>query len=766
MLSALAGCSNAAPEATTTVTFSISMSAVTEQPLPRYGSWDMAGCSTSPCSSGVSASGFSSADVTLLRVDVQDAATDKPIYVNFDLVLSDTGWTGTLPHLPKDKELAFIAHAYNSDSRALFSGSTNQTLTQDNETVGISLAPSNDGAVITLPRIKKILIPREFAFSQSGNISFFIEANVKEKVTYAISAAPDGGSFLPSNGSLTLQGSAGAFVSRYTPPTTVTTATEFTHEVRVTNEAGHSVITTFKTRVLPPETAAETTSASLHILFNPVINTLEAQRIPGTGNVIWRASVADDDPTDALLFQWRLTSNETITPAPIFTEQTNPTTLLNYTLGLRGMLTLEVSDSDRGKTTLNYLLPANQFPDVPHETGSSNSLNSIQAGQAHTCALFNNGSVRCWGLNSSGQLGYGHTQTIGDNEQPYTQDNIPLPDEAVQLATGGNHGCALTSSGNIHCWGNNQYGQLGLGHTHNIGDNEAITHQSYVNLGTRVLRIAAGQEHTCALLTTHKVRCWGRNQYGQLGYSHTQTIGDDEYLYNVNDVQAGGFVQDITVGGNHTCALLTTGKVRCWGYNDHGQLGHGHTRHIGDDEHPSTADDVRLDGLVLQISAGANHTCALLESGNVRCWGFNGYGQLGYGNPPPDNYNIGDNEVPASINVVRLKDQALQVSAGGNHTCALLSTGGIKCWGHNGNGQLGYGNVTQQDAPSSMPVDLGGITAYHVTTGATHTCALLSTGQASCWGLNSSGQLGYGHLVAIGDDESPTTAGELQLLAP
>jgi alpha-tubulin suppressor-like RCC1 family protein len=218
----------------------------------------------------------------------------------------------------------------------------------------------------------------------------------------------------------------------------------------------------------------------------------------------------------------------------------------------------------------------------------------------------------------------------------------------------------------------------------------------------------------------------------------------------------------ISAGFYHTCALLSGGTVRCWGYNDFGQLGYGHILAIGDNEHPSTVGTVSLGATALHLSAGAYHTCALLSTGGIRCWGANGNGQLGYGHTN----HIGDNELPTAMNEVGGFTNVLQVAAGGNHTCALLSTGGIRCWGYNLNGQLGLGNTSTQLAPPSTHVGLGGMTAYHLTAGGNHTCALLHTGKVSCWGLNGNGQLGYGHTNAIGDNELPVAAGSVRLLEP
>ncbi|MFP2908341.1 RCC1 domain-containing protein [Pyxidicoccus sp. 3LFB2] len=769
---AATGCTQApeAPEpedaATSSVTVLIAVDETSGEALPSGPS----AMSLRPGAGTVSALGFSFSDVTSIQVDVRDAPTGNPLFLNVDLAPTPTGWAGVLPALPQNRLLTFVARArgINVDADAgtadsvLFNGTTTVALTSAQETVGITLAPINDGATIDLPRIRKISIPGEFALGQSGNITFFVEATANRALTYSLTAAASGGSFQPASGSFTLASASGAFVVRYAPPLTVATTTEYTHELKVTNQEGHSVSTTFRTKVVPPDGSGGTpgNTPTVRVVFNPVINTLAASRTLGTNRVTWTAGVADDKPLDALTYAWSFAPNGTVTPAPAFTAQTNPTVLQGYTPTLDGTLTLVVTDGDDGKTTVKYLLAANQFPDQPGQTGGATDIVQLHAGDTHTCALLNDGSVRCWGNGGTGRLGYGNTDSVGDNELLSSRGAIPLTEKASQLAAGGAHTCALLSNGLVRCWGNNAFGQLGYGHVNHIGDTEPVLSETYVNLGTQATRIVAGGNHTCALLTTGRVRCWGRNNQGQLGYGHTNNVGDDEKPSSV-DVQVGAPVQDLVARGDQTCALLVSGKVRCWGANTYGQLGYSNGGNaIGDNEHPSSVGDLSLAGTVLQLAAGTNHTCALRDTGAVRCWGYNANGQVGNGttgstfNPTAYDVNLGAG------------NKAIQVTAGGEHTCALLGSGLIKCWGYNAQGQLGYGTVTQLLAPPSSHTGLNNIPAYFVTAGANHTCALLTNGKALCWGLGSNGQLGYGNTNTIGDDELPSTQDGIQLLLP
>lgn len=763
------GCTNTSPlppegtpaEGTASVTFRI---VFPEVPASGRGAAPRSGLSLMSRQAGtVEAQTFSYADVTRIQVDVKETASGAMIYRNFDLQFSAGAWTGTIPILPSNVELTFEARALNAAGQVIFVGSTNQTLTADEQTVRIVLAPINDGITTTLPRIVRILVPSQFYFDRRDIINFDVEANAGERLTYAITAAPGGGSFFPTRGNITLLSSSGTFVGQYVPPR-VSADTEFTHEVTVTNAAGHSVTVAFRTLVRQFD-GGDATDTRVRVLFNPVIQRLDGRRVTGTDNIIWTATVSDDGPASELSYEWSFTPDGSYDPAPTLTGQTNPTTLQNYTTDLRGELRLAVTDAQGGRTTLRYTMVRDQFPDNPVQPGTPNFLSSIRGGGNHTCVILNNTDVRCWGYNAYGQLGYANTLSIGDDEHPWSAGNVQIVGHAKQLALGYEHTCALLTNGFIRCWGRNGYGQLGYGTTEHIGDGEPVTSEGYVSLGSQAVKIAAGHSHTCAVTTGGNVRCWGYNGHGELGYGHTNTIGDDELVWTSGNVNVGGAVVDIAAGYNHTCALLSDGKVRCWGHNTYGQLGYGHTEQVGDNEAPASVTEVQVGGPAIQISAGGYNTCALLATGRLVCWGYNEYGQLGY----PDYYYwhyVGDNETPAQVGTIDVGDTVLQVAQGLVHTCALLSNGTVKCWGYGGHGRPGYGNGSTLIQPPAQTVDLGGASAYYLTAGDNHTCALLSTGKARCWGYGAYGQLGYANTFSYGDDELPSAAGDIQVLQP
>jgi alpha-tubulin suppressor-like RCC1 family protein len=379
----------------------------------------------------------------------------------------------------------------------------------------------------------------------------------------------------------------------------------------------------------------------------------------------------------------------------------------------------------------------------------------VVAGGRQTCVT-DDGRVRCWGAGQFGVLGYGNTNNIGDNEHPATAGDVPVGGEVEHLALGYYHTCALLDTGRVRCWGRNDNGQLGLGHTNNIGDNEPASAGGVVSLGGTATQIAAGTYHTCALLTSGQVRCWGDGQFGQLGYGNTNDIGDNELPFSAGVVSVGGTVTQIAAGSFHTCALLTTGSVRCWGSNWAGALGVGHTATIGDNELPSSVATITLGFVPTALAAGESHTCALAD-GRVKCWGYAAYGQLGYANEN----NIGDTELPSAVGFVNVGADALTLTAGGNQTCVLTDDYDVRCWGEGLWGPLGYGNqqdIGDNEHPAAAgTVSLGG-DVISVSAGYDHTCAVISSAEylVRCWGHNPAGVLGRGVLGDVGDNELPS----------
>ena len=428
------------------------------------------------------------------------------------------------------------------------------------------------------------------------------------------------------------------------------------------------------------------------------------------------------------------------------------------------------TDTTHGDTTGSESVCGNEAVEGNEECDDGNDVNgdgcqttctttlatAVATGLHHTCILLFDGSVRCWGASAGGKLGNGAMENLGDDG---SVSDVPLTDVGVAvraLALGDYHSCALLQTDNVRCWGQAANGALGYGNNEGIGDDESPSAAGDVPVGGVVRQISLGEIFSCARLEGGKIRCWGLNGDGQLGHANEMDVGDDETPASVGDIDLGGTAVSIAAGGSHVCAVMEMGKLRCWGHGDNGELGYGSFLDVGDDETPSDAGDIALVGAVVQVSAGHAHTCARLNSGAVKCWGAASNGVLGYGNTEA----IGDDETLQFLEDVSLGVEASFITSGLTHNCVLTAAGGIKCWGRGLEGQLGYGktqNVGDDELPDAVGlVDVGG-PAVSIAAGGNHTCALLVDGTLRCWGDGAYGVLGTGNTATIGDDEIPSS---------
>jgi alpha-tubulin suppressor-like RCC1 family protein len=319
---------------------------------------------------------------------------------------------------------------------------------------------------------------------------------------------------------------------------------------------------------------------------------------------------------------------------------------------------------------------------------------------AQTFALLDDGTVRGFGLNAAHELGLSHAQTVGDDETPSAAGSssvVPLGGAATTLAAGDGFACARLVDGRVQCWGRGDEGQLGRGVVPGFGS------PADVILGDTAVEIAVGAAHACARLTGGAVRCWGRDDAGQLGHGQAGHAGPTPAT--LTDVALGGTAVELAAGAGHTCARLSTGTIRCWGDGADGRLGYGSTQAIGDDETPAAAGDVALGAKAIQVAAGQRHTCALLEDGALRCWGDGSQAQLGL----PSSATIGDDELPidaAAIDLAGARAEAIFAGALADHTCAALDDGALRCWGRNDRGQVGLGYTSPSDPVEGPPGDL------------------------------------------------------------
>ncbi|MCW2966485.1 MAG: regulator of chromosome condensation, partial [Solirubrobacteraceae bacterium] len=290
----------------------------------------------------------------------------------------------------------------------------------------------------------------------------------------------------------------------------------------------------------------------------------------------------------------------------------------------------------------------------------------------------------------------------------------------ASLSLGDSHACALTKTGAVWCWGSNAAGELGDGTT-----KQRLVPVAVPALQSGVVSVSAGEDHSCAVTAAGAAKCWGGNSDGQLGDGTRQAS-----LAPVDVQGLGSGVAAISAADTYTCALTTAGAVKCWGYNDEGELGDGTTT--------TSLVPVDVTGLgsgVTAIGAGFLHMCALTQPGDVVCWGDNHEGELGDGTTT-------DRHSPVPVLGLAGGNTAI-----GGAGCALTSTGGAKCWGDNGDGALGDG--TRQ--PRGGAVDVRGLSSgvTAISAGLNHACAITAAGGVRCWGDGSFGALGNGKFDVV-----------------
>jgi alpha-tubulin suppressor-like RCC1 family protein len=341
--------------------------------------------------------------------------------------------------------------------------------------------------------------------------------------------------------------------------------------------------------------------------------------------------------------------------------------------------------------------------------GKPLDVTQISAGYSHTCAVTTSGGAMCWGSNIAGQLGTGSTAASAVPVQV-----AGLSTNVASISAGYLYTCALTTAGAVKCWGTNNYGQLGDG-----GTASSSVPVDVRGISSGASTVSAGIYHACALVSG-AAQCWGYNLYGQLG---NNTNSNSSVPVNVSGLTSG--VAQLKAGYYHSCAVTSAGAAKCWGYNNYGQLGNN-----GTTSSAVPSDVTGLSSGVASIVPGYYHSCAITSAGAAKCWGWNSAGQLG-------NASTTNSSVP--VPVTGLGSGTSQIATGYYHSCAVSSSG-LKCWGQNSYGQLGNGT-----ANSSVALSVLGLPgpAAGISVGRYHTCATSGT-KSLCWGYNNDGELGDG----------------------
>jgi alpha-tubulin suppressor-like RCC1 family protein len=388
--------------------------------------------------------------------------------------------------------------------------------------------------------------------------------------------------------------------------------------------------------------------------------------------------------------------------------------------------------------------------------GGLGAAGAVTAGGFHTCALVGT-STRCWGYNFFGQLG-GYAAS---NHRPVV---VTALSGATTVTAGTEFACALINADTTDkpvCWGSNTDGRLGAG----IGVTDTTVRVPVSGIASADA-IDAGNGHACALpATSGAPRCWGLGVNGQLGNGGTSSSSSPvavSGLTTATTISAGGALG--TAERGMTCARRTDGRASCWGRNADGQLGDNTTADrsspvtVQIDTDPDPGDVVLADLTnVTSVVTGGFHTCALISDTSVRCWGFNGSGQLG-DNTTTSRLVATRVQVDTDPDVDSPLLNVVALTAGAEHTCARMSDDTLKCWGENGSGQLGDGTTTDRHLPTTVPfytTATPGRTAKLLTAGDAHTCATDADGGMRCWGENGDGQLGDG---SISDSLTPVAA--------
>jgi len=381
----------------------------------------------------------------------------------------------------------------------------------------------------------------------------------------------------------------------------------------------------------------------------------------------------------------------------------------------------------------------------------------IATGRLHACALTMEGAVRCWGYSDHGQIGNGAISDLGV-AVPQPAQVTGLESGVQAISTYDDHTCAITASGGVKCWGADNFGQLGTG----IPYTDSRPQLSAVPVDAKglssVRQISVGALSACAVTESGALKCWGKNEAGLIGNGQRHIIGDldaPDFLPPTDVVGLGSGVTEVSVGYTHACAVINGGALKCWGDNSYGELGLGEEKTSAVFAEPQDVTAVGLN--VAHVAAGWNATCVVMKDGTARCFGSDEKGQLG------DGKSGTLRKVTEPVAVVGLTAVTYVARPGGDRTCAIAA-GAVKC--------MGFGRIGQGDDPnftSYVPVQSLDLTSGWTAVGVgglgdgnrSFNCALSDQGAVRCWGDNSGGMLGDGKGGVTGLEESTTAVSVL-----
>ncbi len=380
------------------------------------------------------------------------------------------------------------------------------------------------------------------------------------------------------------------------------------------------------------------------------------------------------------------------------------------------------------------------IPMMPIQVAQA-TVTAVGIGPTHTCALTSTGGVKCWGRNFYGELGDNTTTNR------YSAVEVQgLASGVSAIAVGNGFSCALTTEPKIKCWGNGGNGAMGNG---NFTSQNKVPVDVSPPVGaaqpSHPVAIAAGTSHACMITGAGQVFCWGSNQFGQLANGSTiarfslpgAVRGDANGLPLMN-------ATSITAGSSHMCVTTTAGTVKCFGFNNYGQLGSGSLAAVN---YAVTVGGLGT-GNVIGMAAGTGHTCVLIAGAGAKCWGDNQVWETGVAGPS----TLIPRDVPGT-NIVGNGELTKMYNGGTNSAtvCTSIPSGAWPiCWGRDNYGQIGTGVAAVRRGPTTV----NQYVQTAVFPGPTHSCTI-EYGSLKCWGYNSNGQLGNG-----------STTSTLQPIAP
>lgn len=385
-----------------------------------------------------------------------------------------------------------------------------------------------------------------------------------------------------------------------------------------------------------------------------------------------------------------------------------------------GRATITAAAGDRSTTASLVVAGDRPAPATPTPTptvATGFTAGSVDAGSWHTCSVAQNGDAYCWGFNFRGQLGAAGGPVSNQLRPARVTGGLRFRRVASGHESPATHTCGVTVSGDAYCWGSNERGRLGAGQERFHATPQPIPELKFTAVST-------GLWHSCGVTTENAAYCWGGNFLGALG-NGTETDAQAPTPVSGNLPFAA-----ISAGESFTCALTPPGRAYCWGTNREGQLGIGTLDRRGH----RVPEPVQGALTFRSISAGAAHACGVTSAGVAYCWGNNASGQLG----------TGDTTAHAAPTQVVGSSRFRSVSAGGGHSCGITTEGAAYCWGRNASGQLGNGGGGNREDSRATPAAVaGGLTFRSVSAGLDHTCGVVTSGEVYCWGLNDHAQLGW-----------------------